>query len=512
MKRRNFLKNTALTLFLGSGVKTAKGFVPAHNWERYPFGSGPAITDRLNQGPFPTYPPEAVVPGSEVVMATTPSEKILSNFGMGLVTYLCDEAGPAHRGGERLAESLEKLVRLPLGNKLYLRVNWRDIQKQPGRLEFCDHWNISFDLARKYNKRIGIRIQLMNPDIQPHAVPDFVAEKVPFVKLGKTDQLGLAHKTHYAPRYDHPAFMKAFKEMDDLLSDLYNGHPLLEFVDTSMYGFWGEGHTWPFPGNPFPDYRTAENTFVEMFEHQRRNWSRTPLVTNTQPDFSRVGNSEIVDRTVRSHNWLRTDTIFIENMQIEALSNRPPWTGAVIERSVSDGSVNNVRMAEGITMSDNAIAHVKDVGAHYWSLWNWHHINAENLLRYYHRFPHAIDDLAVHIGYRVRPSWIWHFEKNGHAGLILGLVNDGIAGVPGALRIHVESDDGRVKIQGSLDPGYPLPGKVRQAQFILPEGTNWPGLKVRAELEVKGQRYPVHWACHQQTNRDGSLTLRPNLR
>ena len=60
-----------------------------------------------------------------------------------------------------------------------------------------------------------------------------------------------------------------------------------------------------------------------MFDTQLKHWTKTPLVTNTQPDFSLVGNSELVDRTIRSHNWLRTDTIFIENMQIESISNRP---------------------------------------------------------------------------------------------------------------------------------------------------------------------------------------------
>ena len=33
-----------------------------------------------------------------------------------------------------------------------------------------------------------------------------------------------------------------------------------------------------------------------------------------------------------------------------------------------------------------------------------------------------------------------------------------------------------------------------------------------AEIEVKGIRYPVRWACHQKLNDDGPLTLRPNLR
>ena len=65
-------------------------------------------------------------------------------------------------------------------------------------------------------------------------------------------------------------------------------------------------------------------------------------------------------------------------------------------------------------------------------------------------------------------------------------------------------------MSGSLDAGYPLPGKVRQAKFALPKGTKWKGLRLKAEIEVKGQRYPVRWACRQKLNEDGSLTLQAN--
>ena len=99
-------------------------------------------------------------------------------------------------------------------------------------------------------------------------------------------------------------------------------------MDTMMYGFWGEAHTWPFEGNSFPSNVVAEKTWMKMWETQSEFWTKTPLVTNTQPDFSLVGNSDVLDRTIRTHNWIRTDTIFIENTQIEALSNRPPWIAA----------------------------------------------------------------------------------------------------------------------------------------------------------------------------------------
>ena len=100
-------------------------------------------------------------------------------------------------------------------------------------------------------------------------------------------------------------------------------------------------------------------------------------------------------------------------------------------------------------------------------------------------------------------------DEGGHPGLIIGFVNDGLAGIPGVLRVSVTSEDGKVNVVGSLDAGYPLPGKVRQAKFPLPKGTNWKGLRLRAEIEVKGQRYPVRWACAQKLNDDGSLTLPP---
>ncbi|MFY9906878.1 MAG: hypothetical protein WBD45_03270 [Terriglobales bacterium] len=96
--------------------------------------------------------------------------------------------------------------------------------------------------------------------------------------------------------------------------------------------------------------------------------------------------------------------------------------------------------------------------------------------------------------------------------MIVGFANDGIAGVPGVLRVTVESQDEKVFKSGCLDAGYPLPGKIRQAQFVLPNVADWKGLKLRAEIEAKGMRYPVRWACHRKLNDGGSLRLRPNLR
>jgi hypothetical protein len=63
-----------------------------------------------------------------------------------------------------------------------------------------------------------------------------------------------------------------------------------------------------------------------------------------------------------------------------------------------------------------------------------------------------------------------------------------------------------------LDAGYPKPIGIRQAMLILPAGTQGEGLRLKAELEVKGVRHPIRWACPQKVNADGTRTLRPNDR
>ena len=518
MNRRNFLKSAAVTgLAAGVAPLAAHASIPEHTWYEYNWGSAPPVPDRLNQGPFPQYGPAAVVPDSDVWMVTTPSKEIVSNYGMGMVVYVSDDTGPIQVPGQSMERTLEDLIKLPFAQKIYIRPNWRDVQKQPGRLEFPEWWKTTFDLARRYDKRVGFRVQLENPDVPGPGMPDFLLEKVPYVRLKgewKGNPAEMRYRTeHRVPRYDHPAYQAAFHELNGLLAAELNGHPQIEFADTMMYGFWGEGHSWPYEGNPFPSNLVAEQTWTAMFEEQLKYWTKTPLATNTQPDFSNVGNSDLVDRTIRTANWLRTDTIFIENTQIEALSYRPPWVAAICEVGFTTGDPKQLRTDDdGITYNEQIISHVADVGVNYLSLWIWHNHSAANILSYYDKYPEPIDGIARRIGYRVRPSFVWKFERDGAQGLVVGLANDGIAAVPGVLRVSVVGEDGKSYASGCVDPGYPRPTGVHQAMLMLPAGVKADGLRLKAELEVKGARYPVRWACRQKVNADGTLTLRHNYR
>ncbi|MFZ0760094.1 MAG: hypothetical protein WAM69_09110, partial [Candidatus Sulfotelmatobacter sp.] len=133
---------------------------------------------------------------------------------------------------------------------------------------------------------------------------------------------------------------------------------------------------------------------------------------------------------------------------------------------------------------------------------------ADNIRRYYEQYPDSLRAMEQRLGYRVRPSLIWQRKRYSTMELILGIANDGVAGVPGVLGIYAESVDGKVKVGGNLDAGEPRAGQIRQASIILPKGMDGEQIVLRAELEVKGMRRPVRWACRQPTNPDGSLTIR----
>ena len=520
MKRREFIKTSAAAGAALGLAPTLMSWVPQHNWHNYDFGPGPKVTDRLYQGPIPSYAPEDYF-GEEpmVIQYTMPGKQLLNSFGMGLTTYISGDYGAPHVPGESLETTIDKLFRYDLGTKMYIRPNWRHLQKSEGRLDFDDYWKITMDKAVQYGKRVGFRVMISNPDTLEDALPDFVLKKVPLDKLkgewkGNPSQPRFQHE-HYQPRYND-YLIGYFEELQQLLADKYNGGPEIEFVDTHLYGFWGEGHAWPYEGHNFPNRKAAEAALVRMYEAQKNAWTKVPLCTNVQPDHSGVNLSEIVDRSVRDHNWLRRDTILVDSESIEQLANRPSWCAAFVECAMTHGDASTIRFdRNGRSTGDDVISHAKDVGANYYSLWSFHSICVENLEAYHQKCPDALDDLARTIGYRIRPSFIWKgTDKEGLDFLAFGMKNDGISGVPGVLRLTLFSDDGKVNESGCLDAGYPDVEGVRTAMMYLPEDVKYADgmLKLKAEIEVKGVRYPVPFACAEKLNPDGSLTIKRNNR
>ncbi len=481
-------------------------YVPFHNYDSYDWGPIPAARDRLNQGPFSVFQDE----GWHTLMVTSPASGAVPNFGMGLMGYAHEEQGPPPVEGETMEQSVEKLARLPFVDKLYIRCDWRNVQSAPGRLDLDPVFDLSLSLSKELGLGVGIRVQMSNTAVFPElAVPDFLQDKIPFVEIGPAPYQDPPQPWR-EPDYTSPVFQKAFAELNDLLAAQFDDEALVEWIDLFQYGYWGEGHTGRTPATRIADFATLQETFLSMTRLQLDTWKSTPLAVNTQPDISRAGNDAVIDMAIRGGSWLRTDSIISieESQQIEMHSNRPPFLASIVE----DGGQRRYVMEElertiedGMTVREYAALHALDVGANYWSLWQM----ADNLAAFDRRWPGCFATMREKIGYRVRPAWIHRRKRYGRIELIVILKNDGVAGVPGTLKIWLESPDGNVRLGGSLDPGHPLPGKLRHASILLPEGMDYEGLSIRAEVETKGVVRPVRWACREAVDAEGALPLAP---
>jgi hypothetical protein len=500
MQRRSLLKAAAM-LAASAPAAWARQFsssdVPSPS---------PSFTaqNRLDQGPFDIDQDQ----GWQTVLFTTPSEKALRNPGLGLVGYTWEENGPSvlvRAGRETLEHAIESMASLPFVDVLYIRCDWRDVQSSPGKLDLNPVWRLTLDAAKRHGLRVAFRVQLSNPEFQPDqiALPEFLRSRVPLAKIGRIPRKGDAQ--YLEPRYDHPEFQKAFTELNDLLAAQFDGNPIIEWVDLMQYGFWGEGHTSDFR-NPFPDYRTAQNTFIAMTSRQLDSWKKTPLAVNTQPDISNVGNRAVLDMAKRAGAWLRSDSIIVEEpIQIDELANRPPWLAAILE----DGYLRQydvtklARDSSGINVLENYMLHMLDLRASYWALWT----ENANLSRYNEMYPRGFERLRANIGYRLRPAWVWQRKRHGTSELIVAVSNRGVAGVPGVLWLQLESPDGKFRVLGSLDAGQPPGGGTRQASFLLP--SQYVGqINLSAQLEIRpGILKPVAWACEQPVNPDGSIAI-----
>ena len=333
-------------------------------------------------------------------------------------------------------------------------------------------------------------------------MPEFLRDRVPMVKIGRIPKEGGEFRE---PRYDHPEFQRAFAELNDLLAAQFEGDPLIEWMDLMQYGFWGEGHTSNYP-SPFPDFLTAEKTFVSMTARQLETWKKTPLAVNTQPDISNVGNRTVIDMSVRAGAWLRSDSIIVEEpIQIEELTNRPPWLATIIEDGYLrhyDSSQIKVDAA-GINELENYMLHSLDVKANYWGLWT----EADNLARYNEKYPRGFERLRTQLGYRLRPAWVWQRKRYGTSELVICIANRGVAGVPGVLWLRIESPDKTVSMEGAFDAGHPYGEALRQASFLLPKGYLGK-INLSAQLEIRpGVKKAIAWACEQPVNEDGSITI-----
>ena len=116
--------------------------------------------------------------------------------------------------------------------------------------------------------------------------------------------------------------------------------------------------------------------------------------------------------------------------------------------------------------------------------------------------PDVYENLANHLGYRIRPGIIWRRQAEGQPDcIILGLVNNGCASAPGVFEITAQFN-GKETSSVTLDPGSPKPGeRASLVPIELPgsiQGTREKmNIKLSINLKIRNKVKPVKWAVEQ---------------
>ena len=182
LRRRDFVKagGAAGGGRRGAGARRAPT-CRTHLWAGYDFGPGPALADRLNQGPFGIEQDE----GWYTIEATTPSDAAAAQPGprasSATRSRRAGPRSPRARAARRSSARWRRMAALPFADVFYIRCDWRDVQSRPGRLDLHPVFALTREAARSSGRRFGFRVQLSNTEHQPQelALPDFLRDAGP---------------------------------------------------------------------------------------------------------------------------------------------------------------------------------------------------------------------------------------------------------------------------------------------------------------------------------------------
>ena len=397
-----------------------------------------------------------------------PARGPVPNPGMGLVGYVLSDWMVPHIDESQPPQPLDRkafddLLDLPLIDQLYIRPEWRMVQREPGRLELPEAWDWLLEGAAARGKPWSFRVVHTCPhSLHECSAPDFVRPDCAWWPYHVDNKPGPHHKL--APRYDE-AFLRHWGDFQRLLAARFDADPLLESVDVGGYGFWGEFHHLIGPWHhPVDDVR-AETVMRRVLEDQLAAFTRTPTVMQLQPEGGAPMERVTAEAMARGC-WLRRDSFSAGYTPWEwrQAQRRRPGAAYVFEVLMNDDA--NAGGMPGLG-SDALPQRLLDSGFALVSIG----FNPWQALRYAKEHVAAAESLRERLGYRLRPAITWHRPGDAAQGPQLGvaLLNEGSSWVTGQLTLQGELADGR-RASALLPPGEPRPGAPLWVELAFPPG------------------------------------------
>ncbi len=201
--------------------------------------------------------------GGETVVHPTPAKGIVLNPGKGWVLY-----GNAEWHSERLHA---------VANLGYRRFEWAELEPEEGRYnwqpvdEYLESW-------AKRGKQAAFGVMCCNSHTRRpggYSTPKWVFDagaayrRIDLTKIDRptTGTPGVK----IVPDFDDPIFLEKLKHFLSAMGKRYDGDPRIAFYDVRSYGNWGEGHLWPFGGEPISGdmFRYHIQLHLDAFPHTR---------------------------------------------------------------------------------------------------------------------------------------------------------------------------------------------------------------------------------------------------
>ena len=315
----------------------------------------------------------------------------------------------------------------------------------------------------------------------------------------------------FYPSYDD-AYLDYWQNLLELLGERFDNDPLVEFTDISGYGRYGEWQHGKW--SPFENDTEAFRVGKRLVDDHLKAFSKTPAVMVINIDRCEHGPLE---KTIPYANekgcWRRRNYTlgpFLSSWDFRFhRQGRTPGTAFILEQGFFPELVDPT-IQRPIYAIDQYLQIALDYEANFLSLgFNpWH-------AKYLHDINYnSLEYAAQKLGYRIRPAVVWFGEKLDSSTnyISVGLVNDGVAQVPGIIKINLYDNDALLA-RSTLEPGQPFAGTMVYPELDLPQSYDYKGKDVELRLSVlmRGKEYPVKWAVKSTQLSKDNFTLKIRL-
>jgi hypothetical protein len=206
-----------------------------------------------------------------VILKPKPIHDVLRNPGMGIQTFqrFAGQAlNPERRWSERgpeapLSDEAPGSVDFPVSSVAYVRWFWSQLEPKQGEYR----WDIiesALAEARKHGQKLAIRVM---PYDQKDPLPEWYIKSGARRANKPEDEDGKI----WSPDSDDPFYIENWSKFVRGMGERFDGHPDLDTVDISTFGYWGEG--W----GPYPP---SKETQVYLIDVHFAAFRKTKLLMN----------------------------------------------------------------------------------------------------------------------------------------------------------------------------------------------------------------------------------------